>query len=489
MTEVQCFILKPTIDAIYDILHVENCKVEGIEGVPSPNKLTLNSGHFDLEFDATFCAVRPDMMIDNLPELTIETPKAQYKVPKYNAHFEGTIMMGGDEDQHFDLRFSKLIQTNLDAKKNYFWRFVYPVDSNEWFLKVQALPYIDDYGTSHFHNLLRPDLGGHKMNLLTVNVDKLHWMMIDSTEAVSYEEMDHRVLSLTTSLGFVLGKRYGDYCFHFASEEPNFSEILGVEALALQETSYCPFKILQTDNNLVEVWLRQYDYQQYALDELKNQQTGNVRWSYNEDARVTMVAFGKLSQLCYQFNDMLLATSMLIDGSMMNIEYQKSFFHVVLETITSCLQTKDEDKPKPPMPQKQYKKIVAPALLKTLEDIEGVTEEALQVYKSKIEHNFNTAPNRYKLEASFPAFGYKLTKEDSEAIDKRNWTFHGHLTSEKLPLRTQQNDLLAMSLRLHKLCSILLLKASGFEGKVINNEVLFGIKSACEREESVYIDI
>ena len=46
-----------------------------------------------------------------------------------------------------------------------------------------------------------------------------------------------------------------------------------------------------------------------------------------------------------------------------------------------------------------------------------------------------------------------------------------------------------MSLRLHKLCSILLLKEAGFTGKVLNNEVLFGIKDACERKEHIYLDI
>lgn len=489
MADIKRFILKPTIEAINGILHMENCKVEGIDGVPSLNKLTLNSGHFDLEFDATYRAVHPSVMIENLPELYIETPQAQYKIPEYNAHFEGTIMMGGDEDQHFDLRFSKLTQKNLNVTKQYFWRFIYPVDSNEWFLKVQAYPYTDDFGSSHFFNLICPDLDGHQMNLFAVKVEGQNWMVIDSTESISYEEMDHRVMALTTSLGFVLGKRYGDYCFHIASEEPTFTDITGTEALALQETRYCPFKILQTDNNLVEIWLSQHDYQQYALEELKNQLDGNVRWYYNDDATVTMDAFSKLSQLCYKTNDMLLATSMLIDGSMMNIEYQKPFFHVVLETITSCLQTNDEDKPQPPMPQEQYKEVVVPALIETLERIEGLSEEALRIFKSKIEHNLNTAPNRNKLEACFPALGYTLTKEDSDAIDKRNRTFHGHLTSEKQPLRVQQNDLFAMSLRLHKLCSILLLKAAGFEGKVINNEVLFGMKPACERRESVYIVI
>lgn len=68
-------------------------------------------------FDATYRIVRPGVMIENLQELTIKTSNAHYKIPNYNAHFEGTIMMGGEEDRHFDLRFSKLTQTSLDVTK------------------------------------------------------------------------------------------------------------------------------------------------------------------------------------------------------------------------------------------------------------------------------------------------------------------------------------------------------------------------------------
>ena len=46
-----------------------------------------------------------------------------------------------------------------------------------------------------------------------------------------------------------------------------------------------------------------------------------------------------------------------------------------------------------------------------------------------------------------------------------------------------------LTLYVHKLCSILLLKEAGFTGKVLNNEVLFGIEEACRRQEPVYIVI
>lgn len=133
MADIKRFILKPTLDSIQSILHMKDCKVVGIEDVLTPNKLTLNSGHIDLEFDATYRAVSPNVMIENLPELIVDTQKAQYKIPKYNAHFEGTSLMGGAKTGTLICVSLDFTQSSLDASKLYCWRFIYPVDSDEWF--------------------------------------------------------------------------------------------------------------------------------------------------------------------------------------------------------------------------------------------------------------------------------------------------------------------------------------------------------------------
>lgn len=482
-------IIGPTIEAIYDIYQMENCKVNGIEGVPTANKLVMNPGYMDLEFDALYNAIPACAHMEYLPEFSFETAKATYMVPPYHGYFDGNIIVGSDQEQHFDLRFNKLTQTTINPQGNYYWRFVYPIDSSEWALKIKALPYKDEFGACHFYNLISTELAGHQMKVFAINANNDHWMVIETTESISYEEMDKRVMALTMALGLVLGRRYGDYCFHVASEELTFSQITGVEVLSLRETKSCPFKILNPNKNLLVEWLCQHDYQKYALEEMESNPGEGIKWYFEEDATVTIDAVSKLAQLCYQSNDMVLATSMLIDGSLMNIEYQEPFFHVTLETITSILLKDDNIALPPPMPQERYKKEVEPVLIEALVSIQNLSEAAQQIYTKRIKHSLNAASNANKLDACFQKYGYTLTEADKEAIKKRNFTLHGHLTSEKKPLREQQHELLAVSLRLHKLCSILLLKEAGFSGKVLNNEVLFGIKEACERKEHVYIEV
>ena len=488
MEDPKIFILKPTIDAIYDILHMENCKVSGIDGVPEVNKLIVNPGHIDLEFDSTITDVPASYILENLPNLDLLTKNGIYQIPPYGSYFEGNITMDGHLSQHFDIRFNRLTQTTINDEQEYYWRFVYPISNNEWFLKIKGQNYKDDYGLCHYINLIEADLNGHLVNLFSCNIDKNHWMIIESSDTITYEEMDHRVLSVMSALGFVLGKRYGDYCFHVASTEASFSQIEGIEVLSLKKTRICPFKIVNPHKNLLEGWLRQFDYQKYALDEIQSNPGEGKNWYYEDESVVTIDAFSKLAQLCYKSNDMLLATSMLIDGSFMNVEYQKPFFHITLEAITTAL-LNDDVKQMTILPQDQYNKEVVPALVKVLDSMEWITDDARRILTKRLTNNLNFPPNSNKLEVLFPKYGYSLTKLDKIAIDKRNSTFHGHLSSGNKLLRAQQGDMLAISLRLHKLCSILLLKEAGFSGKVLNNEVLYGIKEACELKEPIYIEI
>lgn len=95
MKDITQFLLKPTIEAIYDILHMENCKVNGIAGVPAINRLSMSPGHIDLEFDATFQAMHASTYIGYLPAIMLETSNGAYKIPQYTAQFEGCITMGG----------------------------------------------------------------------------------------------------------------------------------------------------------------------------------------------------------------------------------------------------------------------------------------------------------------------------------------------------------------------------------------------------------
>ena len=169
--------------------------------------------------------------------------------------------------------------------------------------------------------------------------------------------------------------------------------------------------------------------------------------------------------------------------------YQPPFFHVALETITSALIDGTQEVINPPMEKAEYNKKVKPILIEALNGITGLPDDAKRIYTLRIENNLNSCANQDKLFKYFASVGYSLTEEDKEAIQKRNSTFHGHLSDIKKELPDQQWDMFSIALRLHKLCCILLLKAAGYTGRILNNEVIFGVKEACERKDPPYIYI
>ena len=89
----------------------------------------------------------------------------------------------------------------------------------------------------------------------------------------------------------------------------------------------------------------------------------------------------------------------------------------------------------------------------------------------------------------FNAFGYILSDEDKKAIELRNYSFHGNLSHILKESTEPEWGVYAVALRLHKLCCVLLLKAAGYKGSILNNEVILGVKEACERKEPPYLYI
>lgn len=486
--ELPYITLKPTFEAIGKLQNLGNCTFQGIQGVPLENHLTIDGNKIELRFRAPYSSELSRYWMENLPEYQIHSGVEVYTVPQGSSHYEGQLIVGNPDPMDLSIFINELYQDAITDGAPHFWRYVYPVDNMEWLLKINAIPYCDDYGAHTMFSLLCPTIDGHQFYLSIKKIgDDDFYMLIDSSEPILQKDMEHAVAAFITALGIVTGKRYGNYRYAIASDDPEFETILGIGLLRLQKSKFCPYRIYDTRRTNVLEMLQSYDYQQYAIDEL-SQGSDDVTWFYDEDA-MQDDAFAKLANLCYRNNDMMIAASMMLEGSLLCLEYQTPFYHVALETITSALKEDADLKSPPPMDIAEYQVKVLPILMEALNAIPDISDEARQIYAKRIEHNLNSAANQDKLTASFDMFGYKLTGADKKAIKKRNSSFHGHLTTNGKQLSEQREEFLSMSLRLHKLCGILLFKAAGFSGKILNNEVLFGIKEACDRKEHAYIEL
>ena len=484
-TTIDKKILRPTFSAINNLTTMEDCEVNGLDVIPAQNRFVLEANTLKIKFNSKYTKGLSDWWQRYLPSYSLKKDDNEYVVEAGQSSFVGNLVYAREYEQDFEIYVSRIKQSTIDETEEQYWRFVYPVPHDEWFLKIQARPYQDENGGTYFQGMLTPEIEGRTFTICSCRIENRYYLFIDSPCKLCSLAMESVCNTIMTTLGLVTGRRYGDYRFSLCSESNTFENIHGVAYHHLQKMKTCPYRIFETNRSVVLEALNNFAYQKYAKDMIEQETGGKDVWFYNEDT-VTFEAFSKLLALCYSENDMRIATSMLLDGTMLSIEYQKPFFAVALEVITSAL-LQDQNKKMPPlMPFDEFNSLLRPKLEEIIDSFESISDENKKIMKNKLT-SVNQGANASKLSTPFEMVGYKLSKADSDAIKCRNSVFHGHLSSSSEELHYQQDRLFAESLRLHKLCCILLLKKAGFTGRILNNEVLMGLKEACDRQESPYI--
>lgn len=490
MTMIDCQLFKVRLlwEFIDKILHLTNSQVKGLNYIPTTNTIHLGKdNNLHLCFQRKYHNELWDDFFRVLPELQLQNGDDTFIIPKGYAVYDGDLEVSLDKIQNFDIKINRIDYGSVEEKSNHYWRYVYPIKSKAWFLQIESLIYKDDNGRITNFSYLKPVLGNDEMHIFVTREKDEHYMVIQSGSKMDSEEMYKRVFAITTSIGLITGYKYGDYHFQIASDEKDFGTIRSIIFGSIEKTRYCNYRIV--NSKWVDTYniLGQYEYQKYAQEIVKDS-ADDPQMFYN-NKEVEAKVFYDVVNLLYNHNDLAIAASMLLEGSLLNIIYQPPFFHIALETITSALIDNTQEVIKPPLENKEYNSKVKPILINALNDISGLPDDAKRIYTRRVENSLNSCANQDKLSKCFENVGYTLTKEDKEAIKKRNSTLHGHLSDIKRELPDQQWDMFAIALRLHKLCCILLLKAAGYKGRILNNEVIFGVKEACERKEPPYIEI
>lgn len=488
MINCQLFKVRLLWDFIDKILHLKDSQVKGLSYVPATNAIHLgkdNKLHLCFQYQ-----YHNELLLDFtrvLPEIKLQNGDDTFIIPNGYAVYDGDLEVSPDEIQDFDIKINRLDYGHVEDKQKQYWRYVYPIKSKAWFLQIESLIYKDDNGRITGFSYLKPLLGNDEMHIFVTREKDEHYMVIQSGSKMDSEEMYKRVFAITTSIGLITGYKYGDYHFQIASDEKDFGTIKSIIFGSIEKTRYCHYRIVNNKWDDTYNMLGRYEYQKYAQEIVKGSADDPQRFYSNKEVEAKV--FYGVVNLLYNHNDMAIAASMLLEGGLLNIIYQPPFFHIALETITSALTDNTQEVIKPPMEKKEYNTKVKPVLVDALNSISGLPDDAKRIYTRRVENNLNSCANQDKLSKCFENIGYTLTKEDKNAIQKRNSTLHGHLSDITKELPDQQWDMFAVALRLHKLCCILLLKAAGYSGRILNNEVILGVKEACERKDSPYIYI
>lgn len=488
MNDCQEFKVRLLWEYIDKILHLKNSQVKGLDYIPPTNAIHLGNDHkLHLCFQSQYVNDPLTDFSGVLPEIQLQNGDDTFIIPSGYSVYDGDFEISPDKPIDLDIKINRLDYGSVGNKSNYYWRYVYPVKSYLLFLQIGAMNYVDDKGSFAISAYLKPLLGNSDMHVFVTRRKDEYYMVIQSGSKMDSEEMYKRVFAITTSIGIIIGYTCGDYHFQIASDDKDFESIRSIIFGSIEKTKYCNYRIVNSKWDDIYNMLGRYEYQKYAQEIVK--ESADDPNIYYDNKPVEAKVFDGLVNLLYSHNDLAISASMLLEGGLLNIIYQPPFFHVALETITSALIDGTQEVINPPMEKLEYDNKVKPVLLEALNSIIELPDDAKRIYTLRIENNLNSCANQDKLSKCFESAGYNLTKGDKEAIKKRNPTFHGHLSDIKKELPEQQWDMFSIALRLHKLCCILLLKAAGYSGRILNNEVILGVKEACERKDPPYIYI
>lgn len=488
MIDCQLFKVHLLWEYIDKILHLENSQVTGLSYIPTTNAIHLGKDNkLHLCFQRKYHNELWNDFFRVLPELQLQNGDDTFIIPSGYAVYDGDLEVSPNEIQDFDIKINRLDYGSVEETSNHYWRYVYPVKSSAWLLQIESLIYKDDNGRITNFSYLKPVLENNDMHVFVTRRENEHYMVIQSGSKMDSEEMYKRVFAITTSIGLITGYKYGDYHFQIASDDSDFGTIRSIIFGSIEKTRYCHYRIVNNKWDDTYNMLGEYEYQKYAQEIVK--ESADDPNIYYDNKEVDAKVFESLADLLYNHNDLAISASMLLEGGLLKMIYQPPFFHVALESITSALIDNTQEVIKPPMEKKEYNTKVKPVLVDALNSISGLPDDAKRIYTRRVENNLNSCANQDKLFKCFESVGYKLSKEDKEAIQKRNSTLHGHLSDITKELPEQQWNMFAVALRLHKLCCILLLKAAGYSGRILNNEVILGVKEACERKDPPYIYI
>lgn len=297
------------------MMKLQDCKVSGINYIPIQNSVRLGRDmHMHLTFDTEL-----NQEIDNdffavLADFTLNSEGHKIKVPHGHAIFDCNLTMAYGRKQNLDISINKMEYGVIDDQQMYYWRYVYPLDNDDWLLKIAAGQYKDDQGTHYAFNYLPVNLEGNRLHLYISKRKYERFMIIQSADMITGDEMFRRVLSILTALGLVVGRKYGDYRFCMVSNDKDFTTTEAAYWGTQDKTKMCNYRIVNP--KWVDAYdMMRYPYQQYAKDMMAKSVTDpNL---YYDDDPVALNAFNGLVNLCYKDNDMYLAASMLLEGTVL----------------------------------------------------------------------------------------------------------------------------------------------------------------------------
>lgn len=407
--------------------------------------------------------------LDNItlkPPVLITNDDTSYYLPKDSVHFfsqrfdssknvielKGSItqLMSCAEESQMDNRYLRMVipvagrRTNLESLRGYHYE-------------------CDAGGQDGI--LVELTISDQPFTLWQCRIEGQSYLIIDSAVSLRLIDFQQICADIFIAFGFLFGVFYGDEGYFLSSDSGSFENILDIFYSELRSTinsgmpayTINPFSVLPVTATTEEEITRQ-------AEEIS-------RWQ-KDIPELEAEWFSGLCEMFYQHEPVSRAAMILIQADQLALEVQGSSYSVAMEAITAWyMDVKKVKAPKPLENDTIAKKVLA-SLVKIIDDefpaSDATTQKTNNILTSRLKHLLTNPTNADKLRTPFDHAGYTITADENKVVKHRDDYQHGRLPTDPNSDEKVFRDVYFSCMMLRRLTTILILKAAGFKGYIIN---------------------
>ena len=421
-------------------------------------------------------------LVQTLNELHITFGGQQYIANTGDFYIESSKDDLGEQNRFIGrIRISRLTSIAfVDKSDKAYFRYLIPIGSVDWYHDIHTYSaYIKNGWTS---GLIELTDGETMLHVYPCNDGGKKYMVVESLTMTTNPKMAEYVYSVALTLGFITGTIHLGKCYEFSSSEVDFKANVSMAYHTMRPSSETGMRIFTTNMYYVREVLKSG---KVALSDKKP--LFNEKGEFQEHLQDWLQQDTVQSLFSLIHNDEKIARAVvtIIESANFPLEYQASVRAIVLETLAHSVPG-----PKPISDESLWKQImtdldaVVTKYVNNGTDGLQISPESQTILSKKIA-TMNNPTNADSLAQPLKNAGYTLTQNDKDALKMRNTFLHGGIVKGRL--EEQTSEIFYLSLMLHKLACIIILKRADFSGYILNNPVLFNCAKAVDAGERVLL--
>lgn len=330
--------------------------------------------------------------------------------------------------------------------------------------------------------LLVLEINKKPFHLFELKYGEKDYLVIDCVEKYTLAEFQNCCQTILLTYAFLSGDYHSDEGYY-----------LGFDDALLEKPKQVLFHTFSDSHYNLNAAFTTNAYFGIDLENIKRDEKGFIdeetrKEQFKDIMFFPSSVFNNICQIAIDNEKIFRSLLLLIFNQASTLEMKIPIQYVAIEALTGAIVKKGNSELKP-IPENELAN-------KLISELKNITETFLKNNKIQIENNdlipplfkrldyLNAPTNTDKLSKPFAEVGYIITDEEKKIIKLRDTFLHGSIKS----FGTLDDDfkgLFFISLKLHFLICILLLKNAGFEGRIINYPKLYEYITEKYLEEEV----